>query len=478
MLRDEAMSEATMAGIGASGGINPWGVASESGHGEWQDVDRDLRSIARRQSGIDAELMRALREAERVRLWRHLGCVSMMEYLERVFGYSPRVAQERLRTAHKLEQLPELAAALDEHELPFSAVRELSRIATPATERVWRDAARGKSLREIEEMVSGREEGDLPTSRKKPQLETSRLSYERVVPATRARERQLRQLLDAERGERLDDGAFISAVFELALGALTGAGAQGVGDHAKYQVVAYRCENCSAGKQLGAGVKFDLDEAEMERAQCDADHVSAESPGPVTQDIPRKVRRFVDLRDGKRCRIPGCRASACLELHHIEHLEDGGTHDPENLISTCDGHHAAHHRGVLWISGTASNLIVRRADEPAMDTRRDGADGDGADLGAVYVAENLRAHVDATAASGSAISTTSVLKPAREPTGRPGSSRSRFPDVKHRTTACTALTTLGYKPKAAGAAVDAALAELGTELELETLIRAALQRCQ
>ena len=89
-----------------------WAAAQANTCSEWQDIDRELRSIARRQAGLDAELMRALCEAERVKLWRHLGCVSMMEYLERVFGYSPRVAQERLRTARKLELLPELATAL------------------------------------------------------------------------------------------------------------------------------------------------------------------------------------------------------------------------------------------------------------------------------------------------------------------------------------------------------------------------------
>lgn len=472
MLRDEAMCESTgdamtmvmgasawMGAATATGqwgsdvecGDEEWGSDEEGGCEDWQDVDRELRSIAKRQSGLDAELMRALREAERVRLWRHLGCVSMMEYLERVFGYSPRVAQERIRTARKLEELPELAAALEEHELSFSAVRELSRIATQATERAWRGAARGKSLREIEEMVSGRAEGDSPTSRRRPELETSRLSYDRVVPATRARERQLRQLLDAERGERLEDGAFIAAVFELAIGALTGNAGKGVADHAKYQIVAYRCTNCGEAKQVGAGAQFDLDEAALERAQCDAVHVSAEAPGPMTQDIPMKVRRFVDLRDGKRCRIPGCRASACLELHHLEHRVDGGTHDPENLISICDGHHAAHHRGVLFISGTSSKLIVRRIDEST----------------------DLLIPVDE--------------QPALEPQFRrlpvdahvgaaPG--RSRYEQAEHRAMAVTALKTLGWKPKTAGLAVDAALEELGPEASLEALIRGALQRCR
>jgi hypothetical protein len=443
--------------------MNEWGVDVERGYGEWQDVDRELRSLARRQSGLDAELMRVLREAERVRLWRHLGCASMMEYLERVFGYSPRVAQERLRTARKLEELPELAAALEENELPFSAVRELSRIATPATEATWRGAARGKSLREIEEMVSGLGEGDLPTSRKKPELQTTRLSYERVLPSTRARERQLRQLLDAERGERgerLDDDAFIAAVFERAFAAT--AGEHGVGDRAKSQVVMYRCVNCEAGKQLAGGVMFDVDAAEVERAECDAERVSAMSPGPATQDIPKKVRRFVELRDANRCRIPGCRATGCFELHHIVHREDGGTHDPENLILACDLHHAALHRGALWIGGTASDLIVRRADEPQS------------------------AHVGASAATRAEGGSTGELgttagKPRSGSTSTMATPTTATDDVgtlETREMAVLALTTLGWKPRISEAAVELALAELGADLALEPLVRAALQRCR
>jgi hypothetical protein len=474
--------------------VNEWRVTVEGGYGEWQDVDRELRSIARRQSGLDAELMRVLREAERVRLWRYLGCVSMMEYLERVFGYSPRVAQERIRTARKLEQLPELADALEKHELSFSAVRELSRIVTPVTQATWRAATVGKSLREIEEMVSGLAEGDLPTSRKKPELMLSRLTYE-VPPSTRARERQLRQLLDAERGERLDDAAFIAAVFEIAIDALARAGSEpnvgndnasdaeasavagqqssvcatGVANRAKFQVVVYQCKSCGAGKQLGGGVPFDLDAADMERAHCDAEHVSALEPGPVTQDVPAKVRRFVELRDGKRCRIPGCRSTLCLDLHHIKHREDGGSHEPDNIVTICGGHHDAHHRDRLWIGGTGTNQWVRRADE-GLNAHVGAADGDSRQ----GVTEGDRR-----------------MQPPEEevpkPEGRPDqqseqrpkatASLSRFDQVENRANACSALVTLGWKKSVAGAAVDAALAELGADLPLDPLIRAALQRC-
>jgi hypothetical protein len=62
---------------------------------------------------------------------------------------------ERLRVARALESLPLLEGALDAGELCFSAVRELSRVATPGTEAAWRDRALGKNLRQIEELVAG-----------------------------------------------------------------------------------------------------------------------------------------------------------------------------------------------------------------------------------------------------------------------------------------------------------------------------------
>jgi hypothetical protein len=460
-------------------------------YGEWQDVDRELRSIARRQSGLDAALMLALRAAERVRLWREVGCISMMEYLERVFGYSPRVAQERLRTARKLEALPELAQALAENELSFSAVRELTRVATPATEKRWRGAARGKCLREIEEMVSGRAEGDDPTSPKKPELETARVSYEHVKQATRALEREARKVLEAERGERLDDDEFLAALYGAVLGARSEAG---VGDRAKFQIVRYHCEDCGRTKQLGAGVKFDLDEAEAERGECDADRISLDAPTKVTKDIPKAVRRFVDLRDGKRCRIPGCRSAANLELHHIIHREDGGGHEPENLLSLCDGHHSAHHEGKLWISGTASQLVVRRPDEVQSTPS---ATAQQAASAAVTPAVPSAAVPSAAVPSAAQRLARCVDDPEpRSPGALPIEQRrtssveqapksrsharpaSAYGKVELRTLACSAIRRLGWKPSIAAAAVDAVLAQLSSDIPLEDLIRAALPRCR
>ena len=145
---------------------------------EWVRVDRQLRSIAVRRAALDAEEARLLRYAEEIKLWRGWACGSMLEYLERAMGYAPHTAAERLRVARLLAELPLLEAALEHGELAHSAVRELSRVAVPDTEEVWLGAARGKSLRQIEAMVSGHRPGDLPTDKTEPRLHRRTITLE------------------------------------------------------------------------------------------------------------------------------------------------------------------------------------------------------------------------------------------------------------------------------------------------------------
>jgi hypothetical protein len=120
----------------------------------WRTVDRALREIAVRRAALDADEARWLREAEALQIWRPLGMVSALDYLERILGYAPRTAQDKLRVARALGALPQLTAALANGVLPSSAVRELTRVATRATEAAWIASATGKTLRQIEELVA------------------------------------------------------------------------------------------------------------------------------------------------------------------------------------------------------------------------------------------------------------------------------------------------------------------------------------
>lgn len=89
--------------------------------GDWEHIDVALRTIVKRRGLLDANEANWLREALRVRIWREVGCVSMADYMERRLGYTPRTASDRMRVALALEDLPKLAAAL-ENGLPHSAV--------------------------------------------------------------------------------------------------------------------------------------------------------------------------------------------------------------------------------------------------------------------------------------------------------------------------------------------------------------------
>jgi hypothetical protein len=316
---------------------------------DWKVVDQTLRSIAQRRASLDADEARWLREAERLRIWRPLGMVSALDYMERVLGYAPRAAQDRLRVARALGDLPVLESALSSGQLSFSAVRELTRVATHATESAWSRAAEGKNLREIEELVAGHRPGDLPEDPPDPEVRMHWVRFE-VSPETFARLRQAQQVLDAEHGARLSDDQLVAALCDGVLdGPPTG--------RARYQVSVTVCERCKQGWQHGAGAKLPIDEGAVERVECDAQHVTERG---ARQDVPPRVARFVWARDGGRCRVPGCRSSRGLEIHHLVRRADGGGHDPSNLCLVCSACHQAHHAGRLTIRGSADHIEIDR----------------------------------------------------------------------------------------------------------------------
>src|SRR5678816_1222413 len=104
---------------------------------DWERAHAELVRLARTRAGLDSEEAHWLLIALRSGAHRRLGFASFLEYLERIFGYSPRFAQERLRVAEALEALPVMQQALAGGELCWSVVRELTRVATSKTEADW-----------------------------------------------------------------------------------------------------------------------------------------------------------------------------------------------------------------------------------------------------------------------------------------------------------------------------------------------------
>ena len=326
---------------------------------DWRTVDRALRAIQKRRATLDADEARWLREAEALQIWKPLGMVSALDYLERALGYAPRTAQERLRVARALGSLPMLTTALATGELAYSAVRELVRVVTPATEAAWVEAATGKNLRQIEALVADHRPGDQPDDPPDPDARTHVVRFE-LAADTFALLRQVRTVLNDEHGMNLSDDEFLAALCNAVLG---GAQASESTGRAKFQIAVTVCQHCRQGWQQGAGRQTPIDAAAVDRAMCDAQHIGSmdeATPTRAHQHIAPSVARLVWRRDGGRCRVDGCRSSRGLELHHVVHRADGGSHDASNLVLLCSACHQAHHRGTLAISGTADRLQIHR----------------------------------------------------------------------------------------------------------------------
>lgn len=418
----------------------------------WREIDEALRALAITRGALDAEEALLLCSAVRREIWRNLGRASLLEYLEEVLGYTPKSARERVRVAMALDDMPALRAALAGGELSYSAVRELTRVATASTESEWREAARGKNVRQLEELVAVHRPGDLPSDPPEPDLKPRVLRFE-VSTATFARVRQVQQVLADEHGGQLDDEALLGAMCDAILNGSTEADE----GRAKHQVLTIVCESCKQGWQQGGNLDVPINAIDVEMAECDAQRIGSDrEPARATQDVTPKLRRHVHARDRKRCQVPGCRAARHVDVHHIVRRADGGGHGADNLIVLCAGHHRALHEGHLAITGRAPDIEVTW--KTAIATPHVGH------------SQDRHGGAPTQPAPQPAISTPHVGHPSDPKPAEP----SKYARVVMKTEATQALTQLGFKAATARRLVEDAL-DGAKDVTLDWLLREALR---
>lgn len=344
-----------------------------------------------------------LLHGHRHRVHELAGYGSFDEYCERLFGFVPRETRDRLRVARKLERLPALEAALRDGTLVYSVLRELTRVADPWTEEEWRAAALGKTVREVERMVSGRHEGDRPGDPKDPEAELRSLTFRELPPRVLAQVEEARRLVvRSQDGMAASDADVLEALCSALLAGRAGAelaeleppcpeaiddGAQAgeapsngpasghTGSEPAYQVALARCPDCLATWRHAQGEAQAVDEVTAAMADCDArhiGHVDEDRAERASTTIPPRVRRMVVARHGATCAVPGCRLRAYQHVHHLDPREEGGTDDPERLLLLCPAHHRATHVGSLLIEGAwSTGFTFRHADGSSYgDARR------------------------------------------------------------------------------------------------------------
>jgi hypothetical protein len=338
---------------------------------EWQTPHAELCRISKRRSGLDYDEGTWLLAAHRCRVHDHLGYASFAEYAHRVLGHGPHETNERLRVAGALEKLPRLSRALREGELPWSALRELTRVATAETEAEWLQISAGRTVQQIQQSVSGLALGQRPGDAPRFQFTRHVLRLE-VSGETMATFREAVAKLRRDAGGDFDDEAALLEMARTVLGGKRDAG------RATYQVALSVCPRCQHGSQVGRGRRVDVGTDIIAMARCDAQDVGVVDASPsgrrshvgptrqrkrAQQTIPPATRRKVMRRHNGRCAVPGCSNATFVDVHHIDRRAAGGGHDENNLVVLCGGHHRAVHRGQLIIEGRYSTgLSFRHAD--------------------------------------------------------------------------------------------------------------------
>ena len=368
---------------------------------DWKRVHQRIAELGAARASHERELCRWLLAADRLGVHLRAGYASLREYAGRVVGLSGRQTEERLRVGRALHDLPGLDEALAGGTLCFSVVRELTRVAQPETEREWLDWARGKTTRQVEQAVASRRPGDRPRDPADPSRLTHRLAFA-VRAETMALFRDLQATVRGDLGGEVDDDTLLYEIARRALGGPTEAG------RASYQVAVTRCVECGQASIDAGGRSHPVDRAVREMAACDGQqlgavdgggggeacgcdpddheprpHVGADEPASAAapalpapappsphvrtkagaptprrrarQAIAPAVRRAVLRRDGNRCGVPGCTNHRFLDVHHLDPLAEGGSDDPDRLITLCGAHHRSTHWGALCIAGNATD---------------------------------------------------------------------------------------------------------------------------
>ena len=311
--------------------------------------------------------------------WAASGHTSCAAWLSWRTGMAPGTARERIRIARKLTELPRIDAAFSAGELSYSKVRALSRIADSDNEDVLVEDARLMTGAQLERLVG---------------------HLRRAKAAARSADDETVEPQRFFRQEPTDDG-MVRLTFQLtadeaaAVTAALDAAPKGVRRAEALVAMADQHLRGNAPSRSPTEVVVHIDASSLEdqvaghtesgellgvetcrRLLCDAGVVPVLEDGSgktldlgrKTRTIPTAIRRAMTLRDGGRCRFPGC-DNTIVDGHHIVHWAHGGTTCIDNVISACRRHHTLLHEGRATVEIAGDDFIWRDRDgqiiEPA-----------------------------------------------------------------------------------------------------------------
>jgi hypothetical protein len=120
-----------------------------------EELEEEIVVLAAHLNAGEHRLLVLVAEFDRRRGWELGGHRTCAHWLAFRTGIDLGAAREKVRAARALTELPETGAAMRRGELSFSAVRALTRVATPENEADLLELARGCTTAQLERIVRG-----------------------------------------------------------------------------------------------------------------------------------------------------------------------------------------------------------------------------------------------------------------------------------------------------------------------------------
>ncbi|MDJ0925809.1 MAG: DUF222 domain-containing protein [Acidimicrobiia bacterium] len=342
------------------------------------------------QCAAHLELLDDVARMDQAEDWTFDGASSMGHWLVNRYGLTHRTANEWVRVAGAIQDLPALRAAYRAGRISWDQLRAVTRLATPETDDELAAEAPSLSMRELNRRAR---ELTLRDVQKVHRDRSFTWEFDETNPVLRFNG----QMVDADGVE------FVKTITRLA----SQMPPQPGGTHEPFEARCLDAVLMLASQQRGAdsdpdrvsavihvpvaALTEDEGSAEFEegtrllpetlhrllcdaRLQIQADGVdgSAVGVGRTTRTIPPWLARIVRKRD-PGCRYPGCGRSRWIHIHHLIHWAHGGPTNLDNLISLCLYHHRLVHEDGWRISGDPNGEVVwiRPGGEPFIPGWRD-----------------------------------------------------------------------------------------------------------
>jgi len=297
------------------------------------------------------------------KVYRHLGFSSITEYAQKTAGISRNQTEAFLALGKKLEQFPEVKAALGQGELSWSKARIIVSKADSEDEKEWIELARKVSTADLRTMDFDRPAAPAQPNEKKPPIRkpesegSAPLKEKGPIPPDptplRPADEKCYVTYKFTAEEYARWSAFVEALrkqgrkdskeqltLEGLVGLCTNPDQASAGPG--YLLHINKCPECDHAALRNSRGLFEVEPALLEAATCDA--VVESEDGARLANIPPRLRRMVMARDGHHCQGAKCGHTQFLEIHHRIPVAHGGRTELDNLITLCSGCHRDLHR--------------------------------------------------------------------------------------------------------------------------------------